>query len=122
MTSTGKPLVQAMLGAFLLAGCQMTKAEAPAVLITADTQTMTELKAVLAGAMKTASVEIGPGDVTQTSTISVLPPRLSPLEGRSTATPVQFDIIKKGRDCSVIRRDTGEVFSLGDIACRVAGE
>lgn len=119
MSLTGNHWIQAILGAFVLAGCQLTEAQAPAVLDSVDAGTMTELKAVLATAMKTASVEIGPGDVTQTSTISVLPPRLSPLEGRSPARPVQFDIVKKGTKCAVIRRDTGEAFALHGITCHV---
>ncbi len=118
MSLTGNHWIQAILGAFVLAGCQLTEAQVPAVLDSSDAATMTELKAVLAIAMKTASVEIGPGDVTQTSTISVLPPPPGPLEGRSTAMPVQFDIVKKGSKCAVIRRDTGEAFALDAITCR----
>ncbi len=82
---------------------------------------MTELKSVLAKAMNTASVDIGPGDLTKTSTISVLPPRLGPHEQRSPVKPTQFDIILKGSGCFVVRRDTGEEYELRGVSCRAVG-
>jgi hypothetical protein len=108
-----------MIGVLAAAACQST--EAPrrhAVLAAADSATMEKLKAVLAAAMSTAQVELGPGDLTQTSTVSVLPPRLGPYEGRSPALPTQFDIMMRGAKCLLVRRDTGAEYELVGVACR----
>ena len=87
-----------------------------------DSETMTELKSALAGAMETASVELGPDDLTQTSAISVLPPGLSPLENNSTAMPVMFDLMKQGDHCYIVKRDTGAEYILHGVACNAVDE
>lgn len=112
----------AVTGLFMLSACQANGAPRPAVLESSDVETMANVKTVLAGAMNKSSVEIGPGDPTQTSTISVLPPRLSPYEGMSPAAPTQFDIVKTGSQCSVVRRDTGEAYKLDGVSCRALDE
>ncbi len=112
------PGLLVVIGASILNGCQSNGTMTFATLAEADSQTMAELKSVLAGAMNTASVDIGPGDLTKTSTISVLPPRLSPDEDRSTVTPTQFDIILRGSSCYVVRRDTGDEYELSGVSCR----
>lgn len=119
MTSSFKAALLSLLGS-LLCACQSSGAQTPAVLAAADAQTMAAVKSVLAEAMDRAGVELGPGNPTQTSTISVLPPPLSPHEDRSTASPTQFDIVLKGSNCFVIRRDTGEEFELKGVSCRPA--
>ncbi len=100
----------------------MTEAKVPAVLISSDDQTLADLKSVLAEAMETASVELGPSDLTQGSVISVLPPRLGPLEGHSMAKPTQFDLMKNGSKCYAVRRDTGEAYPLSGVTCRALNE
>jgi len=110
-----------MIGAFTLGACQSNGDVTPAVLAEADDETMAEVKSVLARAMNTARVELGPGDLTKTSTISVLPPRLSPDEDRSTVKPTQFDIVLKGSRCFVVRRDTGDEYELVGVSCRALG-
>ncbi len=108
-----------LLCAVLLGGCQTSAPAAPAALSSTDPETMAALQGVLASAMSTASVKIGPGDLTASSTISVLPPPPGPYEGRSVAKPTLFDIMMRGERCFVVRRDTGEEFSLGDIGCKL---
>lgn len=103
---------------FVAAGCQSASMAQPAVLVSGDDQTVAALKAVLARAMNEASVELGPGDLTKNSTVSVLPPRPAPYEDRSTATPVMFDITIKGKDCYAVRRSDGAEFKLDGISCR----
>lgn len=103
-----------------LAGCQSTVVPVPAVLSNADEPALSELRSVLARAMNDASVEIGPGDLTRTSTVTALPRRLNPNEDRSLARPVQFDLVVEGERCFLIRRDTGEEFALTGVACRPA--
>lgn len=100
------------------AACQAGAAQGPATLESADAATMERLRSVLAQAMDRASVQLGPGDPTASSTISVLPPPLGPREDRSLVTPTQFDIMKDGERCFLVRRDTGEEFDLDDVACR----
>jgi hypothetical protein len=95
-------------------------AKEPATLAHADPATMAELHAVLARAVGRARVELGPGDPTQTSVISVLPRRPSPYEDRSLAMPTTFDLVIEGGRCFVVRRDTGEEFELQGVECRKA--
>ncbi len=101
-------------------GCETVAPQTPAVLASADAETLDRVKSVLAGAMGRANIELGPGDPTRNSTISVLPPPLSPHEDRSMAAPVLFDIMISGESCHAVRRDTGEAFPL-PVACRAAG-
>jgi len=121
MVTPGGSTLFGMMGAAALGACQSSAAAAPAVLETADARTIAELKSVLARAMNDASVDIGPGDLTQTSTISALPPRLNPIEDRSLAAPTQFDLMIRGGDCFLVRRDTNEEFALNGVACKPAG-
>ncbi|MCF6329753.1 MAG: hypothetical protein L3J02_08145 [Henriciella sp.] len=96
----------------------MSETKVPAVLISSDEQTLTALKSELAEAMGVASVELGPNDLTQGSVISVLPPRLGPLEGHSMAKPTQFDLMKTNSNCYIVRRGTGDVYRLSGLTCR----
>lgn len=107
-----------MIGAMTIGACQSTPPTIYGALEVADAQTMAVVESVLARAMNRASIEIGPGDLTKTSVVSVLPPRLSPNETRSTAQPTQFDIIIKGAKCFVVRRDTAKEYELSGVACR----
>ncbi len=111
-----------LIGALMTSACQSYQTRTYAVLVTADSQTMAAVKSVLARAMNTASVDIGPGDLTKTSVISVLPPRPGLHEDRSTVMPTLFDIIIKGSTCFVVRRDTGDEHVLSGIACRLLDE
>jgi hypothetical protein len=99
------------------ASCQSASPRTPAVLVSADEETMTRLRSVLADAMQTAEIELGPEDPTQSSVISVLPARLGPLEGRSPSIPTQFDLVLEGGQCFAVRRG-GAAHALTGIACR----
>ncbi|MEO1135165.1 MAG: hypothetical protein AAFW68_00980 [Pseudomonadota bacterium] len=110
--------------AALIGGCQTTGASQPrerditAVLQSDDPQNIAALKAVLAQAVGRARIELGPGDLTQTSTISVLPPPLGPNETRSPARPTQFDLVIDRGQCFVIRREDGARFAAEGVGCR----
>lgn len=108
--------------AVLLGGCQSTEVVKPAVFKQADIETMARLKTTLAAAMKKGRVEIGPGDLTKSSQIAVLPPRLSPYEGLSPALPTYFDLAIQNGKCVVIRRNTGEIFEAPYASCRAVDE
>ncbi|MEM8771856.1 MAG: hypothetical protein AAGD92_09440 [Pseudomonadota bacterium] len=108
---------------FFAAACQsVTKAAQPASLSSNDAATMDSVRAVVAKALGRASVEFARTDLTEKTTILVLPPRLSGFEDRSLAVPIYFDIVLRGDACYVVRRETGEEFSLADIKCDLAGD
>lgn len=109
------------IAAVVLAACQSNVVSTPAVLAIADEPALAEVRSVLARALNEASVEIGPGDLTKTSTVSALPHRLNPNEDRSLAKPAQFDLVIRGGECLLVRRETGEEFALRGVACKPSG-
>jgi hypothetical protein len=109
-----------MVAAVFVCACQSASAARPAVLTRADPATMVQLKAQLAKAMGRAQVELGPGDPTQSSTLSVLPPQPGPLEDRSLARPTPFRLEIDGATCSLVREDTGARIALAGVDCRPA--
>lgn len=112
----------AMASATVLAACQLgANTDQLAVLDSADAETVETLKAALADAVGRANIELGPGDLTQSSTISVLPPPLGEFETHSLAKPTLFDLSKKGKTCLLTRQDTGDVFALEGVSCRIPG-
>lgn len=114
-----RPARMPVLLALLATACQIGP-PVPAVLTRADDATMTRLKTTLAQAMGRASVELGPGDPTQSPIISVLPLPPSPLEDRSLARPTTFRLETVNGDCHVVREDTQQLFQLEGVACRKA--
>jgi hypothetical protein len=110
----------AVIAAMLAGACQSAAAARPAVLTRADPATMAQLKAQLAAAMGRAQVELGPGDPTQSSTLSVLPPRPGPLEDRSLAKPTIFRLEIEGQTCTLVREDTGARTPLTGVDCSAA--
>ena len=114
------PRLLALLALYHLAACQMTQPAVPAVMTDTSETSMAALKSTLGTAMQTASVNLGPGDLTQTSTITVLPPRPGPLEGNSPALPVQFTLMIENGDCILVRADTGESYAHSAVPCKPA--
>lgn len=109
-------------GAVLSGGCATGAAGAmPAVLESADAETMAALKTVLGEALNAARVELGAGDPSASPVIAVLPPKPGPHEDRSLARPILFDIEIRDGACVAVRRDTGQAFDMGGIACRAHG-
>ena len=102
-----------------IAACQSSPQ--PATLTDASPETLSVLTGVLAAAVDRAQIQLGPGDLTKESVISVLPPRPGPLEGNSPAMPTIFDIVLVDGDCYVRERQSGEMFPLTGIACTPAG-
>ncbi len=107
-----------LAGAAILAGCQTHNAPEPAVLESVDDATMSALHAALADAMGRARVELGPGDLTTDSIITVLPPPLAPQEDRSLAKPTYFDLMKANGGCILANRETGAEYPLKGVSCR----
>lgn len=121
---TGKVSAAILLSAALAGACQSTAQAAPAVLTHADDAAMARLKAALAKAMGRSPIELGPGDPTQTSILSVLPLPPGPLEDRSLAKPTIFRLEIEGQTCVLVRE--GEAGASGarivaeGVACRAA--
>jgi hypothetical protein len=110
--------VAALLPATVLGACQSVAV--PAVLTTADPPAMERLKAALAKALGRASVELGPGDPTQTPLISVLPPPPGPQEDRSPARPTIFRLEIEGSACVLVREDNAARIPLDGVECKAA--
>ena len=109
-----------LVAALLTAACQTTQADAPAVLSRADEETMSQVHAALVHAMGRATVEIGASDLQTSSTVAVLPRTPIAEDGRNLAVPTLFDLVLRGDECFLVRRDTGEAFALRGVACRPA--
>lgn len=111
-------LAAVVFGVAATMGCETHMSPTPAVLETADAETMASLTATLAAAMDRAQVELGPSDLTAESVITVLPPPLGPGEDRSLATPTYFDLMIIDGDCVAVRRETGDQYVLDGVSCR----
>ena len=109
-----------VLAAVLASACQTASAAVPAVLTHADQVSMDRLKSTLAKAVGRSQVELGPGDLTQTSVVSVLPRPPGPLEDRSLAKPTLFRLEIEGGNCALVREDTGARVPLAGVDCRAA--
>jgi hypothetical protein len=107
-----------------LGGCQAmepsTETSQAAVLQSADAETLARVRAMLSQATGRAEIDLGAGDPTREPVLIVLPPPLGPLETRSLAVPIRFDIELRGARCYVVRTDTGAAFPLDGVACRKA--
>lgn len=101
-----------------LAACQSMAV--PAVLTSADPEAIARLKAALASAMGQAQVELGPGDPTQTSTLSVLPRPPGPPEDRSLAMPTIFRLETENGACFVVREEGGARTQVDGAQCKPA--
>lgn len=113
-----KSLVSLPLVASLLAACHHAPEAVPAALAD-DTQAVrTALAARLGEAIGRANVTLGAGDLTTSSTVSVLPPPLGEHETRSPATPSLFTLTLMGGDCYAVPENDGAPIALPDVPCR----
>jgi hypothetical protein len=109
-----------ILIAAVFAGCCQSVQATPAVLARADDDAMARLKTALAKEMGRSEIQLGPGDPTQSSTVSVLPLPPGPLEDRSLAKPTIFRLEIESGVCVLVREDTGARISLDGVECRAA--
>lgn len=103
----------------IMSACQTTAAEIPAVLSSADSENMTNLKSTLSQALKKKNIQLGAGDPTQHPVVTVLPKAPGPYDTMSPALPITFDIMKRGSICMLVRRDTQEEFVLNNVNCTI---
>jgi len=104
-----------------LTGCH-TAGPVPASMVDNSEETRTRVAEHLGGAVGRASVEIGPADLTGASSVSVLPPPLSPLETASVARPTTFDVMMVGEACYAVHTTTGETVMLDGVVCEPQSE
>ena len=108
------------LVALVLGACQHTVTTSPATLADSSADTLSALKSALGGAINRANIELGVGDMTETSTVTVLPPRLTEHETRSPATPIVFDLFVKNGACIAVQQGTDMEVPLPDVPCKPA--
>jgi hypothetical protein len=114
----GSPLWASLLCVLNL-GCATGGVAQPARLTTPDPTSIAKVRAVLATAMGRSQVELGPENMATSSSISVLPPPLGPLETRSLAVPKVFDIKVQNGACMLVARDDGKTYPLDGVKCSV---
>ncbi len=119
MALFSRPFSAILAAAGILAACQTTQTDVPAVLVSNDAEALTKVKTVLADALGQASLELGPAE--DSSVLSVLPPKPGPLETHSTAMPTYFDLILRGDACYAVERESGTAYLLDGVACTPLG-
>ncbi|WP_370235708.1 MULTISPECIES: hypothetical protein [Henriciella] len=115
-----KLILSAIATLNLVTACTTAQTSEPATLTRSDDTTLSRVKSVLAEAMGRNDIRLGAGDLTEETSLTVLPPSLGPLETSSPAIPIPFDIVTDGRHCFVVRRETGEKYRLSDVNCVAA--
>ena len=108
------------LVALALGACQHSAAAAPATLADSSPETLNALKSALGGAINRASIDLGAGDLTEASTVTVLPPPLTEHETRSPATPTVFNLFVKNGACFAVQEGTETEIPLPDVPCTPA--
>lgn len=118
-------MLASMVAAGFLGACQMTESDASdpgslreAVLENDAPENLAALRAALGAAVGRAQIDLGPGDPTKSSVVTVLPPPVHPNETHSMARPTQFRMVLKDDACLAVRQDTGEAVMLEGVRCR----
>ena len=106
-----------VIAALAVAGCQHNQGAVPAVLADDSAESLSALKAGLATALNRAHIELGAGDPTTVSSVSVLPPRPTDLETRSPAMPEIFNLFVQDGRCYAIRDGSDTEVPLPDVTC-----
>lgn len=113
-----KLLFVPMLMASALWGCQTMEAKVPAALSAQSDAAMARITQKLSEIEGRAQIELMHEDLTATSSISVLPPRPTDLEGRSLARPTTYELmLDESGACWLVRRDDGDVFPMNGVDC-----
>lgn len=106
------------IAALGLAGCQTMTAPRPAVLVSDDAASMALLKDAISEHLGRAKVELGAGDLTAQSMISVLPPRVTAIEGNSVAMPRTLELRVRDTDCYIYDEAERRATMVRDLKCR----
>lgn len=106
------------LMALLVGACQHNPSAVPATLADDTPATLEALKSGLGKAINRAQIELGAGNLTASSTVTVLPPRLTEHETRSPATPLVFNLFVQDGACFAIQAGTEAEIPLPDVPCK----
>ena len=109
---SGALLVTASVGS-----CASTATYQTARLTTPSEATLAAVRAALRTALGRPQLELGVGNYRTATSISVLPPPLSPLETRSVAMPTVFNIVSDGTSCQLVNSTSGEIVLLNGVSC-----
>ncbi len=112
--------LSAVTCAAALTACQSVGGSVPAVLSSSDPASLERLKTALASAMGRSQVELGPGDPTQSPTVSVLPRPIGPPDDRSLSVPTIFRLEIEGSECFVVREENGSRTRIDGARCKPA--
>ena len=104
--------------ALAASACQHSQAPVQAALADGRAETLDALKASLAATLDRAQIELGAGDPTNVSSVSVLPPRPTDFETRSPAMPVTFNLFIQDGRCYAVRDGSETEIELPNVACR----
>lgn len=115
-----KPSLITGLIALMLGACQHSATAAPATLADSSPESVEALKAALGNAINRANVDLGVGDLTASSSVTVLPPQLTEHETRSPATPTVFNLFVKDGICFAVQDGMDEEIPLLDVPCKPA--
>jgi len=108
------------LALLLLGACQHQTGAVAAQLVGMTPESSQAIQAALAKAVGQAEIELGAGLEEGASTVTVLPPPLTPSESRSPALPIVFDLFVRGDTCFAVQRENKTEISLPGISCRPA--
>ncbi|MEL7481087.1 MAG: hypothetical protein AAGJ29_05970 [Pseudomonadota bacterium] len=92
----------------------------PARLVLAEQVEVEKLKSALGDALGRAAIHLGPDDLSTSTQITVLPPRLTDFETRSPAKPIIFDVFIEDGRCFAIRRQSEDRVLFPDLTCEPA--
>ena len=90
----------------------------PAVLASGDAASMALLKDAISEHVGRASIDLGTGDLTTQSMISVLPPRVTAMEGNSVALPKMLQLRMRADDCYIYDEAERRATLVRDLVCR----
>lgn len=112
-------IILSSLTAITLGACQhVDEAVVPATLADDGADSIAALKTGLAAAMERAQIELGAGDLTTSSTVSVLPPPPTTHETRSPAMPTTFTLYVRGDACFAVQEGSETEVALPGVTCR----
>jgi len=111
--------LSAAMALFGLASCQNMTAPQPAVLVQNDTESITLIKQALSEYLGRAQINLGAGDLTQQSFVTVLPPRVTAMEGNSVAIPQIYELQYGNGLCYVMDKPVRFAITIRGLACRV---
>ncbi|MHA7856448.1 MAG: hypothetical protein ACX94D_00070 [Henriciella sp.] len=106
--------------ALTLGACQHSATTAPATLADETPATIEALKSALGSAINRANIDLGAGDLSGASSVTVLPPRLTEHEMRSPATPIVFNLFVRSGDCYAVQDGSEAEIPLPDVPCKPA--